>query len=76
MIDLDYLDKLVDENSNTCLCSVDKKPIHADYSVLPEEIEMNHEAHKFKVDDGARIKKYIFFQQSLHQNLVKKNICD
>ena len=61
VIDLDYLDKLVDENSNTCLCSVDKKPIHADCSVLPEEIEMNHEAPKFKVDDGARIKKRNFF---------------
>ena len=60
-IDLDYLDKLVDENSNTCLCAVDKKPIHADYSVLPEEIEMNHEAPKFEVDDGARIKKHNFF---------------
>ena len=59
-IDLDYLEKLVNENNNTYLCSVDKKPVHADYSALYEEI-MNHEAPKLKVDDGVRISKHNFF---------------
>ena len=35
-----YLEKLVDEYNNTYHRSIDKKPIHADYSALSEEVEI------------------------------------
>ena len=37
-----YLNKLVDEYSNSCHCSIGKRPIHADYSALSEEFEQRH----------------------------------
>ena len=35
-----YLEKLVDEYNNIYHRSIDKKPIHADYSALSEEVEI------------------------------------
>ena len=37
----DYLNKLVEEYNNNYHHSIDKNPIHADYSALSEEIESN-----------------------------------
>ena len=34
-----YLNKLVDEYSNSYHCSIGKRPIHEDYSALSEEFE-------------------------------------
>ena len=56
--DLIYLNKLVDQYSNTYHHSVGKKPINADYSALTEKIETNPKAPKFKVNDRIRITKY------------------
>ena len=50
-----YLNKLVDQYSNTYHHSINKKPISADYSALTEKIETNHKALKFKVNDKVRI---------------------
>ena len=54
---LGYLNKLLDECNNPYHRSI-RKPIHADYSALTEEIESNHKASKFKVGDGVKINKY------------------
>ena len=43
-------------------CYIGKKPIHADYSALIEEIESSHKAPKFKVGDSVRIEK-CFYQE-------------
>ena len=50
-----YLNKLIDEYSNTYHRSVGKKPIDADYSALTDKIESNCKAPKFKIDDRVRI---------------------
>ena len=55
---LGYLNKLLDECSNTYHCSIDKKPIDADFSTLTEEIESSHKVPKFKAGDRVRITKY------------------
>ena len=52
---LNYLNKLIDEYSNTYHRSVGKKPIDADYSALTDKIESNCKAPKFKIDDRVRI---------------------
>ena len=52
---LGYLNKLVDEDNNTYHCYIGKRPIHADYSALTEEIESGLKAPKFKVGDRVRI---------------------
>ena len=52
---LPYLNKLIDEYSNTYHRSVGKKPIDADYSALTDKIESNCKAPKFKIDDRVRI---------------------
>ena len=46
-----YLNKLVDEHSNSYHCSIGKRPIHADYSALSEEFEQRHKLLnlKFKI---------------------------
>ena len=54
---LGYLNKLVDKY-NIYHGSIGKKPIHADYSALAEEIESGLKAPKFKVGDSVRITKY------------------
>ena len=54
----DHLDKLLDEYNNTYNYSIEKKPIHADYSALSEVIETNHKVPKFKNGDRVRITKY------------------
>ena len=55
---LPYLNRIVDQYSNTYHHSINKKPINADYSALTEKIEMNHKASKLKVNDRVRITKY------------------
>ena len=55
---LPYLNKLVDQYSNTYHHSINEKAINADYSALTEKIETNHKAPKFKVNDRVRITKY------------------
>ena len=52
------MDKLVDKCNNSYYCSTGNKPIHADYSALPEEFESSHKALRFKVGDRARIAKH------------------
>ena len=54
---LPYLNKLVDQYSNTYHHSINKKPINADYFGFTENIETNHQAPKFKVNDRVRITK-------------------
>ena len=53
-----YLNKLIDQCSNTYHHSVNKKPINADYSTSTKNIETNPKAPKFKVNDRVRITKY------------------
>ena len=55
---LGYLNKLVDEYNNTYHRSSGKKPRHADYSALIEEIDTSHKASKFKVGERHRIATY------------------
>ena len=50
--------KLVNEYNNTYRGSIGKKPIHADYSALTEEIKSGHKAPKFRVDDTVMITKF------------------
>ena len=53
---LGYLNKLVDEYSNTYHCSISKKSVGANnYSALTKEIETHLKASKFKVDHRVRI---------------------
>ena len=49
--DLGYLNKLLDDYNNICLCSIGKKPIHADYSALAWKTETNTKWPKFKYND-------------------------
>ena len=53
-----YLNKFVDQYSNTYVHSINRKPINADYSGLTEKLETNSKAPKFKVNDRVRITKY------------------
>ena len=62
---LGYLNKLVDEYNHTYHCSIDKKPIHADFSALAEEIESSHKTLEFKVSDRVRVTK--------HENIFSKS---
>ena len=56
---LSYLNKLVDQYSNTYHHTVNKRPINDDYSAFTEKIETNLKANeKFKVNDRVRITKY------------------
>ena len=48
---LDYLKQLVNKYNNIYHHSFGKKPIHANYSSLSEEIESNQRAPEFKVGD-------------------------
>ena len=66
---LGYLNKLVDEYNNSYHFSIGKKPIHADYSTLTEEIESSHIAPKFKVGDAVKITEYkIIFSKGYNNN--------
>lgn len=58
---LDYLNKLVEEHINTYHDSISKQPFYAKYSLLPEEIESNNKASKFKVGNRVQITKYKLF---------------
>ena len=55
IMNLGFLNKLVDEYNITYHRSIIKKSINADYSALTKNIEMNR---KFKVGDRAGITKY------------------
>ena len=55
---LGYLNKIVDEYSNTYHNYIGKKPVDADYSVLAEEIEADSKSREFKIGDSVRITKY------------------
>ena len=46
---LNYLNKLVDQCSNTYHHSINKKSINVDYSTLTEKIEINPKTRKFKL---------------------------
>ena len=59
-----YLNKLIDQYNNTYHDYINKKPIYTDYSVLTENIETNFKALKFKVNDRARIIKYISYKNT------------
>ena len=73
---LSYLNKLVDEYSNTYYGSIPKKTYCADYSALTEEIETNLKAPKVKFCDKVRITKYKnTFTKDYNRKLVKRNIC-
>ena len=70
---LPYLNKLVDQYSNTYHHSIGKKPINADYSALTEKSETNPEAPKFKVNNRVRITKYKnIFSKSYTENWSKE----
>ena len=53
-----YLNKLLDQYSNTYPHYINKKPFNAVYSALTEKVETNPKAPKFKVNDRVRITKY------------------
>ena len=53
-----YLNKLVDEYSNTYHYFIGQKHVNADYSALTEEMESSHKVPGFKVGDRARIPRY------------------
>ena len=52
---LPYLNKIVDQYSNTYHHSIHKKPTNAHYSASTENIESNFKASKFKVNDRVII---------------------
>ena len=51
------MNKLVDQYNSIHHHSINKKPINADYFALTENIETNHKAPKFKINDRVRITK-------------------
>ena len=57
IVNLGYLNKLVDEYNNAYHHPIDKKPIDADYSALSEKIETNPKELKSKARDRVRITK-------------------
>ena len=52
---INYLNKLVDEYSNTYYPSIGKKPIDADCYALSEKIGVNPKSSRFKISDSVRI---------------------
>ena len=50
-----YLNKLVDQYSNTYHYSIGKRPINADYFAWSKGIESSHKALKFTVGGRVRI---------------------
>ena len=63
---LSYLNKLLDQYSNTYHHSINKNHINAGYSTLTEKIETNPKAPMFKVNDRVRITKIKIFLVKLH----------
>ena len=55
---LPYLNKLVDQYSDTYHHSFDENPFNADYSASTENFDSNPKAPKLKVNDRVRITKY------------------
>ena len=53
-----YLNKLVDQYSNTDHHFIDEKDINSDYSASTENIELKPKAPKFKVNGRMRTTKY------------------
>ena len=50
---LPYLNKLVNQYSNSYYHSINKKPINANYSTSTEKTKTNHKAPKFEVIDSV-----------------------
>ena len=70
----DNLDQLVDEYNNTYHWFIGKKAIDADQCALNEEIETNHKAPIFKVDDRLRITNHKnIFRKGYTKNCLFKN---
>ena len=53
---LDYMNRLIDGYNNTYHHSINKKPIHSDYSALAKEIKIYPKASKFKFNVVDRVK--------------------
>ena len=70
---LAYLNKLVDEYSNSYHCS-GKNPIDPDYSALTEEIESINKASKFKLGDSVRNTNYKNMFSKGYSNIMLKEI--
>ena len=64
IVNLSYLNKLIDQYSNLYHCSIGKKVIDVDYSALTESIESIYKPLKFKIGDRVRITK--------HKNIFSK----
>ena len=75
---ISYLNKLVDEYSNTYHRSIGKNPVDADYSALTDETESSHKSPKFKVVDWARITRYknVFSNNSTKNQSKEKFVID
>ena len=52
---LSYLNKLVDEYTNSCHRSTGKKPIDNGYSALNEKNQLSHKALKFNACERFKI---------------------
>ena len=55
---LGYLNNQANEFNKSHHRSIDEKLVDADYSALTKEIELSHEAPKFKASGRVRIAKY------------------
>ena len=70
---LTYLNKLLVQQNNTYHHSINKNPINADCSTLTGEIETNHKAPIFKVNDRVRIANYKnIFSKAYTENWSRK----
>ena len=70
---LPYMNKLVDQYSNTYHHSINKNPIDTDYFALTEKIETNPKAPKSKVNYRVRITKYKnIFSKCYTENLSRE----
>ena len=66
---LSYLNILVDQYNNPYHCSINKKPINANYSVFAKKIETSPKGPKFKVNNRVRNTKYKnIFSQGYTEN--------
>ena len=58
IVNLSYLNKLIDQYNNLYHCFIGKKVIDVDYSALIESIESIYKPLKFKIGDRVRITKH------------------
>ena len=72
---LSYLNKLVDQyNKTTYGHSIGKRLINPDYSALTENIEMNHKAPKFKINESKLLIIRIFLVKVTPKTGQEKNL--